>query len=118
MQSSGEMRRENAKSYSTVIVRLVRNCALGRTIQYSRDSDGQPRSRSVLGGYPAFAGYDDWGARIARPTFQTAGPSASHRVPPLLPGVPMDWGVARTFATAKAGTRRPVGPAPTEPARR
>ena len=48
MQNSGEMRREIAASYSVVIVRLVRNCALGRTIQYSRDSDGQPRSRSVL----------------------------------------------------------------------
>jgi hypothetical protein len=37
MQTSGEMRRENANLYSVVIVRLVRNCALGRTIQYSRD---------------------------------------------------------------------------------
>ena len=39
MQNSGEMRREIAASYSVVIVRLVRNCALGRTIQYSRDSN-------------------------------------------------------------------------------
>jgi hypothetical protein len=38
MQTSGAMRREIAASYSVVIVRLVRNCALGRTIQYSRDS--------------------------------------------------------------------------------
>jgi hypothetical protein len=37
MQTSGDQRREIAKSYSTVIVSLVRNCALGRTIQYSRD---------------------------------------------------------------------------------
>jgi hypothetical protein len=37
MQTSGEMRREKAASHSTVIVRLVRDCALGRTIQYSRD---------------------------------------------------------------------------------
>ena len=37
MQTSGEMRREIAASYSAVIVRLVSNCALGRTIQYSRD---------------------------------------------------------------------------------
>ena len=36
MQTSGETRRENAKPYPAVIVRLVRNCALGRTIQYSR----------------------------------------------------------------------------------
>jgi hypothetical protein len=38
MQTSGGMRRENAASYSNVIVRLVRNCALGRVIQYSRDA--------------------------------------------------------------------------------
>jgi hypothetical protein len=37
MQTSGAMRRENAETHSVVIVRLVRNCALGRTIQYSRD---------------------------------------------------------------------------------
>ena len=36
MQTSGDQRREIAKSYSTVIVRLVRNCAPGRTIQYPR----------------------------------------------------------------------------------
>ena len=57
MQTSGAMRRENAKSYSTVIVRLVRNCALGRTIQYSRDSnDGIDRLRRT--GCPAFAEHD------------------------------------------------------------
>jgi hypothetical protein len=39
MQTSGAMRREIATSRSTVIVRLVRNCALGRTIQYSRDAN-------------------------------------------------------------------------------
>src|SRR4029079_11153358 len=38
MQTSGDQRRENAKSYSVVIVRLVRACALGRTIQYPRDA--------------------------------------------------------------------------------
>ncbi|MEH2612543.1 hypothetical protein V1293_004832 [Bradyrhizobium sp. AZCC 1693] len=37
-QTSGAMRREIAAPYSVVIVRLVRNCTLGRTIQYSRDS--------------------------------------------------------------------------------
>jgi hypothetical protein len=37
MQTSGDQRRENVASHTTVIVRLVRNCALGRTIQYSRD---------------------------------------------------------------------------------
>ena len=40
MQTSGGMRREIAKSYSVVITRLVRNCALGRVIQYSRDVNG------------------------------------------------------------------------------
>jgi hypothetical protein len=38
-QASGATRRENAKVYSAVIVRLVRNCALGQMIQYSRDVD-------------------------------------------------------------------------------
>ena len=38
MQTSGEQRRENAAPHSTVIARLVRNCALGRAIQYSRDA--------------------------------------------------------------------------------
>jgi len=38
MQTSDAMRREIAKSYSVVISRLVRNCALGRVIQYPRDS--------------------------------------------------------------------------------
>ena len=32
-----QMRCENADTYSVVITRLVRNCALGRVIQYSRD---------------------------------------------------------------------------------
>ena len=51
MQTSGAMRRENAKPYLVVIVRLVRNCALGRVIQYSRDSsDGSERPRRT--GYP------------------------------------------------------------------
>jgi len=38
MQTSGEMRREIVASYSAVVTRLVRNCALGRVIQYSRDA--------------------------------------------------------------------------------
>jgi hypothetical protein len=38
MQTSGAMRGEKAASYSVVITRLVRNCALGRVIQYSRDA--------------------------------------------------------------------------------
>jgi hypothetical protein len=33
------MRGENADTYLVVITRLVRNCALGRVIQYSRDGD-------------------------------------------------------------------------------
>ena len=36
MQSSDAMRREIVNSHSVVIVRLVRNCALGRATQYSR----------------------------------------------------------------------------------
>jgi hypothetical protein len=32
------LRRENANAHSAVIVRLVRDCAMGRTIQYSRGS--------------------------------------------------------------------------------
>ncbi|MEH2517931.1 hypothetical protein V1279_003504 [Bradyrhizobium sp. AZCC 1610] len=57
MQTSGK-RREIAEAYSVVIVRLVRNCALGRTIQYPRDgSGGNDRPRRT--GYPAFAGYGD-----------------------------------------------------------
>ena len=32
----------------TVIIRLVRSCALGRMIQYSRDVRDQPRGRGVL----------------------------------------------------------------------
>ena len=38
MQTSGALRREIEASHSTVIVRLVRNCALGRTIQYAAAS--------------------------------------------------------------------------------
>jgi hypothetical protein len=37
MQTSGAMRRENAASYSVVVTRLGRDCALGRVTQYSRD---------------------------------------------------------------------------------
>jgi hypothetical protein len=40
MQTSGGMRREIANAFTVVITRLVRNCALGRVIQYSRDVDG------------------------------------------------------------------------------
>jgi hypothetical protein len=39
LQSSGAMRRENVDTYPVVITRLVRNCALGRVIQYSRDGN-------------------------------------------------------------------------------
>jgi hypothetical protein len=57
MQTSGASCREIEDAYSVVIVRLVRNCALGRTIQYSRDvSDGIEKPQRT--GYPAFAGYD------------------------------------------------------------
>jgi len=38
MQTSGKTCRENAASYSVVVTRLVRNCALGRVTQYSRDN--------------------------------------------------------------------------------
>jgi hypothetical protein len=57
MQTSGARRGENATSYSVVIVRLVRNCALGRTIQYSRDSSDRTEKPQRTG-YPACAGYD------------------------------------------------------------
>ena len=53
MQTSGDQRRENASSYSIVIVRLVRNCALGRTIQYPRDGNDRPRGLGVLDTPPA-----------------------------------------------------------------
>jgi hypothetical protein len=45
------------RRYVFVVTRLVRNCALGRMTQYSRDVDDrtdEPRRA----GYPAFAGYD------------------------------------------------------------
>ena len=38
MQTSGAVRREIAASHSVVVTRLVRNRALGRVTQYSRDS--------------------------------------------------------------------------------
>ena len=38
MQSSGATRREIAASHSVVVTRLLRDCALGRVTQYSRDS--------------------------------------------------------------------------------
>jgi hypothetical protein len=44
---SGEACREIGKSHSVVIVRLVRNCALGRTIQYSETAVIEPKSRGV-----------------------------------------------------------------------
>ena len=58
MQTSGAVRSENANTYSVVVIRLVRNCALGRVTQYSRDLSvrtDKPRRT----GYPAFAGYDE-----------------------------------------------------------
>jgi hypothetical protein len=52
------MRRENANAHSAVIIRLVRNCALGRVTQYSGgSSDRTDKPRRT--GYPACAGYDD-----------------------------------------------------------
>ena len=67
MQTSGAMRREKAASYSVVIVRLVRNCALGRTIQYSRDADDRTE-RPRRTGSSAFAEDDRgvWGCSIPR----------------------------------------------------
>ena len=51
MQTSGAVRRENADTYSVVVTRLVRNCALGRVTQYSRDvNDRTERPRRT--GYP------------------------------------------------------------------
>ena len=58
MQTSDATRREIVASYSAVITRLVRNCALGRVIQYSRDSsDGIEKPRRT--GSSAFAGDDE-----------------------------------------------------------
>jgi len=48
LQTSGAARRENAEAYSVVIVRLVRNCALGRTIQYPEAPMIEPIGRGVL----------------------------------------------------------------------
>jgi hypothetical protein len=39
MQNSDARRSETENAYSVVVTRLVRDCALGRTIQYSRDVD-------------------------------------------------------------------------------
>src|SRR5205814_6494064 len=58
MQTSGAMRREITNTYSVVITRLVRNCALGRVTQYSRgSSDRADKPRRT--GSPAFAGDDE-----------------------------------------------------------
>ena len=65
MQTSGDQRREIANAYSVVITRLVRNCALGRVIQYSRDSSDRTIGRSVLD--PRLRG-DDGGVRVASST--------------------------------------------------
>jgi hypothetical protein len=46
----------------TVIARLVRNCALGRAIQYSRDSSDRFESRGVLDAPPA-RGMTTWSRR-------------------------------------------------------
>jgi hypothetical protein len=51
------MRRENADTHLPVIVRLVRNCAPGRTIQYSRDVNDRAIGRGVLD--TRIRGYDD-----------------------------------------------------------
>jgi hypothetical protein len=65
MQTSGSLSREIAPSYAVVIVRLVRNCALGRTIQYPRDSSDRTEKPQRTG-YPACAGYD---GRCGAPVF-------------------------------------------------
>src|SRR5206468_1674327 len=52
-----QMRRENANAHSVVVTRLVRNCALGRVTQYSRDVDDRT-DRPRRTGCPAFAGHD------------------------------------------------------------
>ena len=67
MQTSGAMRRENAKLRSGVIVSLVRNCAPVRVIQYSRDINDRI-DRPQRTGCPAFAGHDGGacGQRVAR----------------------------------------------------
>ena len=54
------MRGENADTHLTVIVRLVRDCALGRTIQYSRDADDRTE-RPRRTGSSAFAEDDSFG---------------------------------------------------------
>ena len=66
MQTSGKSCREKAKvrvlsinapPHTAVMLRLVRNCALGRGIQNSRDA-GAGNEKPRRTGYPAFAGYD------------------------------------------------------------
>jgi len=69
LQSSGDQRRENADTHSIVVTRLVRNCALGRVTQYSRDvNDWTDRPRRT--GSPACAGDDD---RVLRRYLRVAG---------------------------------------------
>jgi hypothetical protein len=57
-QSPGETRRGKVKVCSPSSSAL-RNCALGRTIQYSKDA-GDRADRPRRTGYPACAGYDGW----------------------------------------------------------
>ena len=65
MQTSGDQRREKANPHSVVIARLVRNCALGRVIQYSREISFRiDRPRRT--GCPAFAGHDGYFCRDSR----------------------------------------------------
>jgi hypothetical protein len=47
MQTSGDQRREIAASHSTVVVRLVRNCALGRTIQNEAAKQSRRQQQKV-----------------------------------------------------------------------
>ena len=69
LQSSGDQRRENAASYSVVVTRLVRDCALGRVTQYSRDVS-DPIEKPQRTGSPACAGDDD---RVLRRYLRVVG---------------------------------------------
>jgi hypothetical protein len=79
MQTSGALRRENANTHSVVITRLVRNCALGRVIQYSRDVNDRI-DRLQRTGCPAFAGHD---GRCGAPIFHRhCEPPGRREAPP------------------------------------
>jgi hypothetical protein len=67
-----------------VIVRLVRNCALGRTIQYSRDA-GDRADRPRRTGYPACAGYDGWVWEEISGSMQRVAPGITAQITPVNP---------------------------------